>query len=61
VILATWQELVIAAPAAFLLGLGVGWIVSQRYSITRRNGEGYGRRDEDYERLRDRERRPDDR
>jgi hypothetical protein len=33
-----WQ-LVVAAPLAFLLGLALGFILSNRYRITRRNGE----------------------
>jgi hypothetical protein len=36
VILAAWQDIATAAPGAFLLGLFVGWIVSQRYAIVRR-------------------------
>jgi hypothetical protein len=34
-----WQ-LVIGAPLAFLLGLTIGFVLSDRYRITRRNGRG---------------------
>lgn len=43
--LGTLGEIAASAPAAFLIGLGVGWIVSQRYAIVRRNDEpGINRR-----------------
>lgn len=37
--IATWQDAVIAAPGAFLTGLIIGFVLSNRYRIERRNGE----------------------
>jgi hypothetical protein len=39
VTLATVSDVVVAAPAAFVLGLIVGWVVSQRYAIVRKNSD----------------------
>lgn len=47
-ILASWTDVVAAAPGSFLLGVGVGWIVSQRYAVVRRSDEpGANRRQHD--------------
>jgi hypothetical protein len=35
-VIASWTDIVTAAPGAFLFGLFIGWIVSQRYAIVRR-------------------------
>lgn len=49
-ILASWTDVVAAAPGSFLIGLGVGWIISQRYAIVKRNGDpGVNRRKTDKE------------
>jgi hypothetical protein len=37
-VLATIQDIVAAAPVAFLAGLIVGFVASDRYRIVRRNG-----------------------
>jgi hypothetical protein len=47
VILAAWQDAVAAAPAAFLIGVAVGFVLSDRFRIVRRNGGS------DHERERD--------
>lgn len=44
---ATWQQVIVAAPASFLLGLFVGWIVSQHYAIVHRREPENGRRSYD--------------
>ena len=41
---ASWQEVVASAPAAFLLGVFVGWLVSQRYAVVRRRDPVNGQR-----------------
>jgi hypothetical protein len=33
-----WPLVVFTSPLAFLAGVGVGWIVSNRWAIVRRNG-----------------------
>jgi hypothetical protein len=38
-VIASWQTIVAATPIAFLLGLGVGWLVSQRWAVVRRADE----------------------
>lgn len=46
--IAAWSDIATAAPAAFVLGLGVGWIVSQKFAIVRRSDEpGANRRKTD--------------
>lgn len=40
--LATVADWVIASPIAFLVGLAVGFVASDRYRIIRRNGKGDG-------------------
>jgi len=37
-ILATWRDLVAASPPAFLVGLVIGFVLANRYRISRRNG-----------------------
>jgi hypothetical protein len=34
-----WNEIALAAPAAFLLGLIVGYIIRGRYTLERTNSE----------------------
>lgn len=36
--IATVADWVVASPIAFLVGLGVGFVLSDRYRITKRNG-----------------------
>jgi hypothetical protein len=38
VILATWGEVAATAPASFLFGAIVGFVLSNRYRITKRDG-----------------------
>lgn len=38
-VVATISDIAVAAPAAFVLGIFVGWVVSQRYSIVRKRDE----------------------
>jgi hypothetical protein len=37
--LATWQEVVAAAPVAFVAGLLIGFLIGARYRIVKRNGD----------------------
>lgn len=37
--IASWQAVVAAAPVSFLVGLGAGWLVSQRWAVVRRSDE----------------------
>ena len=53
--IAMWTDIATAAPAAFLLGLFAGWIISQRYAIVRKD---YGRRH--YDKPGNGQRQPDD-
>jgi hypothetical protein len=39
VTLATWGEVAATAPAAFVFGLIVGFVLSNRYRITNRNDD----------------------
>jgi hypothetical protein len=36
----TWWEVVVDAAIAFSVGLGVGFVLANRFRLTRRNGGG---------------------
>jgi hypothetical protein len=37
--IATWQEVVADHLASFLIGVGIGFVMANRYRIIRRNGD----------------------
>jgi hypothetical protein len=38
----TWQQLVLSNPISLLVGIGIGFVVSNRWKIIRRNGKPDG-------------------
>jgi hypothetical protein len=38
-VIATWTEIAAAAPLGFLVGVLIGFVLSNRYRIVKRNGD----------------------